>query len=143
MTVGEGNNIQVQAHEVAFAESDNAAKKIFDAEAAHVTVSGNSVLVKAESNQSGRLNLSITVPRNAQVRVNSGHGDVTAAGLAAGLNVTASHGDVHLSTIQGSAQVHFSSDRGDFSAHDVQGDVTAETATAMTSLSPISRGGSR
>ena len=58
--------------------------------------------------------------------MNSGHGDVTAAGLGAGVNITASHGDVHLSTIQGSAQVHFSSDRGDFSAHDVQGDVTAD-----------------
>lgn len=126
VTAGDGNNIQVQGHEVAFAESDNTAKKIFDAEAAHVTVSGNSVLVKSESNQSGRLNLSITVPRNAQVTVNSGHGDVTAAGLAAGLNVTANHGDVHLSTIQGSVQLHFSSDRGDFSAHDVQGDVTAD-----------------
>jgi DUF4097 and DUF4098 domain-containing protein YvlB len=126
VTAGDGTNIEVQGHEVAFANSDDAARKIFDAESAHVTVSGNSVLVKAESNQSGRLNLAITVPKNALVRVNSGHGDVTAAGLGAGLNVTASHGDVHLSTIQGSTQVHFSSDRGDFSAHDIAGDVTAD-----------------
>jgi DUF4097 and DUF4098 domain-containing protein YvlB len=126
VTAGDGANIEVQGHEVAFANSDDAAKKIFDAEAAHVTVSGNSVLVKGESNQSGRLNLAITVPKGAQVRVNSGHGDVTAASLGAGVTITASHGDVHLSTIEGSAQVHFSSDRGDFSAHDVQGDVTAD-----------------
>ena len=126
VTAGDGNNIVVQAHEVAFSNSDDTAKKIFDAEAAHVTVSGNSVLVKSESNQSGRLNLAITVPKTAQVMVNSGHGDVTAAGLGAGVNVTASHGDVHLSTIQNSVQVHFSSNRGDFSAHDVQGDLTAD-----------------
>ncbi len=137
VTTGDGNSIQVQAHEVAFADSDENAKKIFDAEAAHVTVSGNSVLVKSESNQSGRLNLAITVPKTAQVTVNAGHGDVTAAGLGAGVNVTANHGDVRLSTIQGSVQVHFSSDRGDFSAHDVQGDVTADGNCNDLTLSEI------
>jgi DUF4097 and DUF4098 domain-containing protein YvlB len=126
VTAGDGNSVQVQAHQVAFANSDNEAKRIFDAEQAHVTVSGNTVLVKSESNNSGRLNLSVTVPKNAQVTVNSGHGDVTAAGLGAGTNITSSHGDVHLSTIQGSVQVHFSNDRGDFSAHQVDGDLTAD-----------------
>jgi DUF4097 and DUF4098 domain-containing protein YvlB len=126
VTAGDGNQVQVQAHEVAFANSDSEAKKIFDAEQAHVTVSGNTVLVKSESNTSGRLNLAVTVPRGARVTVTSGHGDVTAAGLGAGVTITSSHGDVHLSTIQGSAQVHFSNDRGDFSAHEVDGDLTAD-----------------
>ena len=35
---------------MAYAESEKRAKKIFDAEQAHVTVSGNTVLVKSESN---------------------------------------------------------------------------------------------
>ena len=126
VTAGDGPNVQVQAHEVAFGSSDNDAKKIFDAEQAHVTVSGNTVLVKSESNSSGRLNLAVTVPKSVQVTVNSGHGDVTAAGLNAGLTITSSHGDVHLSTIQGSVQVHFSNDKGDLSAHQVDGDVTAD-----------------
>lgn len=126
VTAGDGPNVQVQAHEVAFAGSDNDAKKIFDTEQAHVTVSGNTVLVKSDSNSSGRLNLAVTVPKTAQVTVNSGHGDVTAAGLNAGVTITSSHGDVHLSTIQGSVQVHFSNDKGDFSAHQVDGDVTAD-----------------
>jgi DUF4097 and DUF4098 domain-containing protein YvlB len=126
VTAGDSPNIEVRAHEVAYASSDQDAKKILDAEAAHVTVSGNAVLVKSESNNSGRMNLTITVPKTAQITVNSGRGDVTAAGLGAGANITASHGDVHLSTIQGSVQVHFSSDRGDFSAHQVQGDLTAD-----------------
>ena len=87
VTAGDGSNIEVQAHEVAYAGSDAEAKKIFDAEAAHVTVSGSAVLVKSESNNSGRLNLTVTVPKTAQVTVNSGKGDVTAAGLGAGINV--------------------------------------------------------
>jgi len=126
VTTGDGNNVQVQAHEVAFANSDRDAKKIFDAEQAHVQVSGNTVLVKSESNTSGRLNLTVTVPKNAQVTVTSGHGDVTAAGLGAGATISASHGDVHLSTITGSVQVHFSSDRGDLSAHQIEGDLTGD-----------------
>ncbi len=126
VTAGDSSTVEVQAHQIAFANSDSDAKRIFDAEQAHITVSGNTVLVKSESNNSGRLNLSVTVPKGARVSVNSGHGDVTAAGLGAGANITSSHGDVHLSTIQGSVEVHFSNDRGDFSAHQVNGDLLAD-----------------
>src|ERR1700685_1774962 len=126
VTASDSSTIEVQAHQVAFANSDNDARRIFDAEQAHVTVSGNTVLVKSESNNSGRLNLAVTVPKGAQVNINAGHGDVTAASLGAGATITSSHGDVHLSTIHGSVQVHFSNDRGDFSAHEIGGDITAD-----------------
>ena len=126
VTAGDGTNIEVQAHAVAFANSDEDAKKIFDAEAAHVTVTGNTVLVKSEGNNSGRMDLTITVPKTAAITVNSGHGAVTVAGLGAGANITSSHGDVHLNSIDGSVQVHFSSNKGDFSAHQISGDLTAD-----------------
>jgi DUF4097 and DUF4098 domain-containing protein YvlB len=126
VTAGDTPNVQVQAHEVAFANSDTEARKIFETEQAHLTVSGNTVLVKSESNNSGRLNLAVMVPKTAQVTIHSGHGDITAAGLGNGATITSSHGDVRLSTIQGSVQVHFSNDRGDFSAHQVNGDLTAD-----------------
>ena len=125
VTAGDGPTIEVRAHEVAFAGSDSEASKVFDAEMAHLTVSGSAVLIKAESNSSGRLNLTVTVPKTARVTVNSGKGDVTASGLGAGINVTA-RGDVHLNTIAGSVEAHFSNSRHDFSAHDIQGDVTAD-----------------
>ena len=137
ITAGDSANIEVHAHAIAFASSDESAKKIFDAEQAHVTVSGNAVLVKSDGNNSGRVNLTITVPKTAQVRVNSGHGDVTAANLEAGLNVNSSHGDVHLSLIKGSVQVHFANDRGDFSAHQVNGDLTAEGNCNDLTLSEV------
>jgi DUF4097 and DUF4098 domain-containing protein YvlB len=137
ITAGDGPNVQVQAHEVAFADSDSDAKKIFDGEAAHLTVSGSSVLIKSESNTSGRLNLTVTVPKSARVTVSAGHGDVTAAGLGAGLNLTASHGDVHLSSIAGSVQVHFPSGRHDFSAHQIDGDLNADGDINDLTLSEI------
>src|SRR5580658_8399201 len=86
ITAGDGPNLQVQAHEVAYANSDSAAKGIFEAEAPHLTVSGGAVLVKPDSNNSkGRVNLTVTVPRTARVTVKVGKGDVTAAGLGSGI----------------------------------------------------------
>ncbi len=126
VTAGDGNNILVQAHEVAYASSDAEAKKVFDAEAPHLTVSGSAVLVKSESNNSGRVNLTVTVPRSARVTVNAGRGDLTAADLGSGIIVSAPHGDVHLNSIAGSVQVHLANDKHDFSAHQVQGDITVD-----------------
>jgi DUF4097 and DUF4098 domain-containing protein YvlB len=135
ITEGDGSTVQVQAHEVAYASSDANAKKIFDAEAAHVTVSGNAVLVRSDSNNSGRLNLAVVVPRNTQVTVNASKGDVTAAGLGAGINVTAPHGDVHLNTITGPVHAHFS--KGEFSAHEIQGDVTGDGPCSDMTISEV------
>lgn len=137
VTAGDGPTVQVQAHEVAYANSDDEAQKIFATEAAHVTVSGNTVLVKSEGQHSGRVNLTVVVPKSAQVNVTAGHGDVTAAGLGGGATFTAQHGDIHLSTIQGTVQVHFSADRGDFSAHVINGDIIADGRCNDLTLSEV------
>lgn len=137
VTAADGNNVQVEAHQVAYADSDNAARKIFAAEAAHVTVSGNTVLVKSDGHNSGRLDLRVTVPFSAQVSVNAGRGDVTVAGLGNGANLTAGHGDIRLSAIKGNVQAHFSNDKGDFSAHQVTGDVTADGRCNDLTLSEV------
>jgi DUF4097 and DUF4098 domain-containing protein YvlB len=137
ITAGDSAAMQVQAHAVAYADSDTEANKIFASQAAHVTVSGSSVLVKSEGNRSGRLNLTIALPTSARVTVNAGRGNVTAAGLGAGANITAQHGDIHLNTITGSVQVHFSTDKGDFSAHQVNGDIIADGRCNDLTLSEI------
>ena len=102
-----------------------------------MTVSGNTVLVKSAGHSDGRVNLTVIVPRSALVTVNAGHGDVTAAGLGNGANLTAEHGDIHLNTITGSVQVHFSTDKGDFSAHQVTGDITADGRCNDLTLSEV------
>jgi DUF4097 and DUF4098 domain-containing protein YvlB len=137
VTAGDGSAIQVQAHEVAFTSSDSDAKKIFDAEAAHLTVIGSTVLVKSESNNSGRLNLTVTVPKNAHVTIDSGKGDVTAAALGAGLTINTVHGDTHLNAISGPVQVHFSNSRHDFSAHQMDGDLITDGNCNDVTLSEV------
>jgi len=125
ISAGDDPNVAVRAHQVAFASNDAAAKKIFDSQQAHVTVSGNAVLVKVDSNSSGRTNLALIVPRSASVNVNAGHGGVTVAGLGGNVDVEVQHGDLETTSIQGHVHVRLSNG-GDFSAHDIQGDVTVE-----------------
>jgi DUF4097 and DUF4098 domain-containing protein YvlB len=129
--------VEVQAHEVAYAGSDGDARKIFDAEAAHLKVSGNAVLITSESNDRGRVNLTVTVPKTARVTVSAGKGDVAAAGLGAGLNVRTTHGDTHLNSITGNVEVHLSNSKQDFSAHQVDGDLTADGDCNDLTLSEI------
>jgi DUF4097 and DUF4098 domain-containing protein YvlB len=136
VTAGDGSTIEVQAHEVAYAGSDSEAKKIFDAEAAHLTVVGTVVQVKSESNDHGKLNLTITVPKSARVTINSGKGDVTATGIGAGVSFTA-HGDVHLSDIAGPVEAHFPNGKHDFSVHDLQGNLTVDGNVDNVTFSEI------
>ncbi len=136
IAAGEGSEIEVTAHAVAFANSDAEANKIFAAEAAHLTVSGNAVLVKSDSNSSGRLNLTVKVPKSARVTVDAGKGDVTASGLGAGIRVTA-RGDVHLNSIAGTVEAHFSNGKHDLSTHDLTGDLTSDGDLNDFTLSEI------
>jgi DUF4097 and DUF4098 domain-containing protein YvlB len=71
------------------------------------------------------MNLTVTVPKAATVTVDAGKGDVTAAGLGAGIRVTAS-GDLRLNSMTGPVEAHFSRGNHDFSAHDIQGDLTTD-----------------
>ncbi len=136
ITAGDTPTVQVQAHELAFADSDADAKKIFDAEAAHLNVNGNTVQVKTDGNSNGRLNLTVTVPKGALVTVDAGKGDVTASGLGAGINVTL-HGDLRLNSITGPVEAHFTKGSHDFSAHDIQGDLTTNGDLSDITFSQI------
>jgi DUF4097 and DUF4098 domain-containing protein YvlB len=137
ITASDQPNVTVQAHDVAFANTDSGAQRIFSSEDTHVTVSGNAVIVKSENNSRGRVDLTVAVPKSAHLTVNSGWGDVTAAGLGAGADVTA-RGDIHLSAVAGPVQVHFINGRHDtFAAHDVVGDLTLQGDVDDLTLSEI------
>ncbi|MFZ0340067.1 MAG: DUF4097 family beta strand repeat-containing protein [Terracidiphilus sp.] len=140
ITASDQPNLEVHAQEVAYANSDSGAKKIFDAEAAQVTVNGSAVLIQAQSNDRGRVNLSVSVPKTAHVTVNAGWDSVTASGLDAGIDITA-RGDIHLSSITGPVVAHFVRGEHDvFAAQDVQGDMTLEGDVNDITVSDIKGG---
>ena len=132
----DSEDLDVIAHQIAYANSDAEAKKIFDSQQAHVTVTGNTVLVRVDGNNSGRTNLTITLPKSASINVNSGHGGVTVAGLDGSIDADVQHGDVETTAIKGNVHVRMSS-HGDFSAHDVNGDVNVEGNGGDLTLSDI------
>ncbi len=126
IAAGDGPNVQVEAHQVAYAATDEDAKKIFSTIAPQATVNGNSVTIQSQGHENGKLNLTITVPKTVQVTVKTGRGDVSATGLAAGINITVPRGNTRLSAITGPVEVHFAGGKHDFSAHQIQGDITLD-----------------
>jgi DUF4097 and DUF4098 domain-containing protein YvlB len=140
ITAGDQPAVTVEAHEVAYASTDSAATKIFDAEAPNVKVNGTAVTIQSQSNQRGRVNLTVTVPKMAHVTVNAGWDNVTASGLEAGIDITA-RGDVHLNSIAGPVVAHFVRGRHDlFAAQDIQGDITLQGDVDDITLSGIKGG---
>jgi DUF4097 and DUF4098 domain-containing protein YvlB len=93
--------------------------------------------VKSESNNSGRLNLTVTVPKTAHVTLSSGKGEVTVAALGGGLTINSVHGDTHLNGITGPVQVHFANSRHDFSVHQLDGDLTTDGNCNDLTLSEV------
>jgi DUF4097 and DUF4098 domain-containing protein YvlB len=136
ITGGDGPNLIVKAHQIARADSDNEAQRIYDAQKPNVTVSGSTVVLKSAGHDRGWLGLTVVVPKNARVTVNAGHGDLTAAGLGAGLGAMV-RGDVRLNSITGQVDVRFTNGRHDFTAHDVQGNLSLGGDTGDLTISQI------
>ena len=136
VAVGEGSQISVRAHQVAYAGSDKEAEKIFAAQQAHVTVSGNAVLLKVDGNQAGKTNLVVTLPKSVSVNVNSGRGGVTIAGLTGNVDATVQHGDLETTAIDGHVHAHLNHD-GDFAAHDVKGDLSVDGSGGDLTLTDV------
>ncbi|HTH43368.1 MAG TPA: DUF4097 family beta strand repeat-containing protein [Terracidiphilus sp.] len=137
VSAGDTPTVEVQAHEVAFASSDNDARKIFETEAAHINVNGNAVLIRSDGHNNGRVNFTVTVPKTAKVTIKAARGDVAVSGLGGGLDLTATRGDVHLNSITGTVQAHLSNNKHDFSAHQVDGDLLTDGNTNDLTISQI------
>lgn len=137
VAAGAASGIDVLAHQVAYANSDDEANKIFAAETTAVQVNGSTVVVQTNGNEHGRVNLAVTVPPTAKVTINAGRGDVTVAGLNAGVTINGGHGDTQLSSINGAVIAHLSNSRHDFSAHQVSGDLTIDGNCNDMTLSGI------
>ena len=136
ITAGDASNITVDNHQVAFADKDEEVQKIFNSEKAHITVTGNAVLVKVDSNSSGRTNLTLTVPKSASVNVNTQRGNVAVAGVGGNVEAQVQHGNFEASSITGHVHAHVSNN-GDVSAHDIMGDVTVDGNGGDLTLSDI------
>jgi DUF4097 and DUF4098 domain-containing protein YvlB len=122
VSTSDDNLFTVNAQTVVYGGTDEEAKPHFKELLPNVTITGNSVLVRSDDNKRGRVDLTITVPKNAKLSINAGHGDVTVADTTGGLNATLQHGDLHVNSLGGPLEIH-AAPKGEFTAHDITGDV--------------------
>lgn len=123
ISAGEGNTLTLKAHTVIMGGDDAEANGHFKDLVPQFTVTGSSVQIRGADQQHGSADLTLTVPKGAKLIVNAGHGDVTIADTAGGLYITQQSGDMHLNNVAGPLDLHLSP-KGEFSAHQVTGDVT-------------------
>jgi len=114
-------SLDVNVHEVVRTDDDSEAKNLLPTLKPKVTVAGNTVIIRVEGSDKGRANLTLVIPADASVNVNSQHGDISVGGLKGFVEVTSNHGDIKLDSLGGSVRAHIQ--KGDFSAHAVAGNL--------------------
>ncbi len=125
ITTAEDNTIRVVVHKKLYAQNQNDANKYNQGSKPQITVTGNSVVLNANTDGAGdhgvEADMDISVPANASVDIASKRGDVTINDRKADVKVTLQHGDVSLTEITGAVKVNL--EKGSVRASQITGDV--------------------
>jgi DUF4097 and DUF4098 domain-containing protein YvlB len=125
ITPSDDNTLRVVVHKKLRADNQQTADKYNEGTKPQITVTGNSVLLNANTNGAGEhgveSDLDVFVPRDATLDVASKRGDVTINDRKADVKVTLQHGDIALDSISGSARLTL--DKGSIRASKITGDV--------------------
>ena len=108
--VGEDrDDVEVEAHKVARAESEDGARKLLQDIQVQSTGQPSSldleVVTPGRWNRRGRVDLEVRVPRQLTVEVNASNGRVSVYGIRAAVRVRSSNGKVRLEDLIGDADV--------------------------------------
>ena len=136
-TSGDGL-VHITLHKQVYSSSDSDADNKARELVPQIHTSGKLLSVSIPSLHGAVADLIVTVPPAAGIDVNANHGDVHIDGVRAPVAVTANHGDVALSEISGAVAAHGNSNGSSFSAHRVTGPVTFEGHAQDVTLSDIS-----
>jgi len=142
ITPSEGNTIKVIVHKKVYAHSQDDANKYNDGTKPQITVSGNAVVLNANTNGAGdhgvTTDMEISVPADASVDIASKRGDVTINDRKADVKLTVQHGDITLSEVAGA--VHMNVDRGSVRATNIGGDVDIDGRVDNATLEDVKGG---
>ncbi len=117
------NQVHISVHKEVFSRSDSDADNKAQQLSPRVSTEGNTLSITVPAIESGRADLSITVPPSAATTVSANRGDIRVASIKAPVNVTANHGEVSVTAITGNVTSHINNGSSSFSAHSVTGDV--------------------
>jgi len=124
ITPSDGNTIRVVVHKKLYADNQTNGDKYNSATKPQITVTGDSVVLNANTNGAGDHNVAsdmdILVPAGAAVDIASKRGDVTVNDRKADVKITLQHGDISLNEIAGPVQI--SLEKGSLRATQIEGD---------------------
>jgi len=125
VTPSDDKNLRVVVHKKLYAKSQDDANKYNEGSKPQITVSGNSVVLNANTNGAGdhgvQADMDIFVPRDASVEVASKRGDVSISDRKADVRLTVQRGDIVLNEVAGNAKM--SLDKGSIRGSDISGNV--------------------
>ena len=125
ITAADDNTLRVVVHKKLYASNQTDADKYNAGSKPEITVTGDSVLLNANTNGAGDHNveadMDIAVPAGAMVDIASKRGDVTVNQRKADVKISLQHGDVSLSEISGAATIGL--EKGSITANQISGDV--------------------
>ncbi len=122
------NTLRVVVHKKVYAQNQNDANKYNDGTKPQITVTGNSVVLNANTNGAGehgvQADMDIFVPRDATLDIAGKRGDVTVNDHTADVKVELQHGDVTANDLGGA--VNISLQNGSVRASKIAGDLNVE-----------------
>ncbi len=122
------NTLRVVVHKKVYAQNQNDANKYNDGTKPQITVTGNSVVLNANTNGAGehgvQADMDIFVPRDATLDVASKRGDVTVNDRKADVKIALQHGDVAVNDVAGMVSISLQS--GSLRASKIAGDLEVE-----------------
>ncbi len=125
ITPADDNTIRVVVHKKLYAQNQNDANKYNQGSKPQITVTGDSVLLNANTDGAGdhgvESDMDISVPSGASLDIASKRGDVTVNNRTADVKISLQHGDVSLTEI--AAPVKIDLEKGSIRASQIAGDV--------------------
>ncbi len=122
------NTLRVVVHKKVYAQNQNDADKYNESTKPQITVTGNSVVLNANTNGAGehgvQADMDIFVPREATLDIASKRGDVTVNDRKADVKVALQHGDVAMNDIAGTVNIDLQ--KGSVRASKIAGDMDIE-----------------
>jgi DUF4097 and DUF4098 domain-containing protein YvlB len=134
------DQIHVVVHKKLYGHDQNEANKYNEGSKPQITVTGNSVLLNANTDGAGdhgvTADMDISVPANAAVDIASRRGDVTVNDRKANVKASVQHGDLTLTEIGGPVQVTI--EKGSLRATQISGDVSVTGHVDSVNIEDVS-----
>lgn len=132
------NQIHIAVHKEIYSRSDSDAERKAQHLSPEIAANEKNIAVTIPQMPGGRADFTITVPPAAAINITANHGDVHVSSIKATVSVTANHGDVELSAITGAVTAHINNSNSSLSAHSITGPLIVEGRGQDLTLSDLS-----